>query len=68
MTLPLGGVRDKAQEPSVDLLNDKAAQSLILYATPVSVSIFEYLCYYQVPDLFSWLTGSCKSREYTMLG
>lgn len=38
MTLPLGGVRDQAQEPSVDHLNDKAAQSLILYATPVSVS------------------------------
>lgn len=38
MTLPLGGVRDQAQEPSVDHLSDKAAQSLILYATPVSVS------------------------------
>lgn len=52
MTLPLGGVRDKAQEPSVDLLNDKVAQRLILYATPVPVSIFSVSAFSQSARIF----------------
>ena len=53
MTLPLGGVRDKAQEPSVDLLNDKVAQHLILYATPVPVSILSISVFSNSARIFS---------------